>query len=46
MEYYEGQKVAGLMMDINSQKYWYVSRYCGRKFSEKSDAYVSTEREV
>jgi len=33
-------------MEINSQKYWYVSRCCGKKFSEKSDAYVSAPREV
>jgi hypothetical protein len=29
------------MMGINSPKHWYVSRCCGRKFSDKSDAYVS-----
>jgi hypothetical protein len=33
-------------MQITSQHHWYVSRYCGRKFSEKSAAYVATPREV
>ena len=28
-------------MEIDLQKLWYVSRYCGRKFSKKSAAYVS-----
>jgi len=43
---YRRQSVAGLMMEDNSQKHRVVSRYCGRKFSEKSAAYVSAAREV
>jgi hypothetical protein len=43
---YGKQSVAGLMVEFNSQKRWYVSRCCGRKFAEKSDAYVSTEIEI
>jgi hypothetical protein len=46
MEQYGRQKVAGLMIEFNSQKYWYVSRCCGRKFAEKSAAYVSAARVV
>ena len=34
------------MMEVNLQKHWYVSRCCGRKFAEKSEAYVSAAREV
>jgi len=40
------QSAAGLIMEINFQQLWYVSRCCGTKFSGKSDAYVSTQREV
>ena len=38
--------VAVLMIEVNSQKHGHVSRCCGRKFAEKSAAYVSAAREV
>jgi hypothetical protein len=41
---YERRLIAGLMMEINYQKQWLVTRCCGRKFSEKSAAYVSEEQ--
>jgi len=46
MQQYVRQSVAGLMMEFNSQKHRHVSRCCGRKFSEKSEDYVSTAIEV
>ena len=40
------QSAAGLIMKINFPKHWHLSRCCGRKFSEKRDAYVSDVRIV
>jgi DNA primase catalytic subunit len=35
MEQYGRQTVAGLIMDVDSQKHCYVSRCCDRSFSKK-----------